>query len=196
MAFFNETVSAYLDGRSLGASYLVFMDFRDAPRRWWTGFGTLHTAGTDWQGTGEVISIDGLQSSIGMSAPQTTFTLSGVDPDIVAQAKAGSERVKDRRVRVYIQFFHINPSDAGNQVWANLDQPSVIWSGRMDTIRFTADGPSQRSITVTAESLWTNRSRPPYGLYTDRDQNARFAGDRGLEQVASLVNKTIRWPTF
>lgn len=194
---FSETVAAYLAGRSISASFLVFMDFRDAPRRWWTGTGLLVAGGVEWLGMGQLISIDGLQSSIGMSAPETTFTLSGVDADIIAQAKAGSERVKDRRVRVYIQFFHVGQGvDADAPIWGNLDAPTVVWSGKMDTIRFAADGPASRSITVTAESLWTNRNRPPYGLYTDRDQNARYPGDRGLEQVASLVSKTIRWPTY
>ena len=196
MGFFNETIAAKLKGRTIGASLLVFMDFKDAPRRWWPGFGDLQAGGHTWQGTGEFLSVSGLDQPFGTVAPKTTFTLSGIDAELVRLARQASDRVKDRRVTVYIQFFDATPDDAGIQPWANLDQPYAIWTGIMDQMTYTANGPAERGITVTAESLWTNRRRPPYGLYTDRDQNARFPGDRGLEQVVNLVTKTIRWPVF
>lgn len=196
MAFFPQTVAAKLSGRSVGAALLVFMDFRDTPRRWWPGFGNLEAGGHTWQGTGEFITVSGLEQTIGTGAPKATFQLSGIDPTLVTLARQASDRVKDRRVTVYIQFFDITPTDAGVQPWSNLDQPFAVWTGIMDQMTYAANGPSERSITVTAESLWTNRRRPPYGLWTDRDQNARYPGDRGLEQVVSLVTKTIRWPNF
>lgn len=196
MPFFPETVAAKLEGREIGAALLCHMDFRETPRRWWAGFGTLHAGGHDWIGTGEFIGIEGLQQPIGTVAPKTTFTLSGVDATIVQMARQASDRVKDRRCTVYIQFFDLTPDDAGNPPWTRLDNPYAIWSGRMDQLKYAADGPSQRTVTLTAESLWVNRKRPPYGFWTDRDQNARFPGDRGLEQVPDLVNKTARWPVY
>lgn len=196
MGFFPQTIAAKLAGRTIGASLLVFMDFKDAPRRWWPGFGDLQAGGQTWQGTGELISVGGLDQPIGTVAPKATFTLSGVDSTIVTLARQASDRVKDRRVTVYIQFFDATPDSASVQPWTNLDQPFAVWSGLMDQMIYTADGPASRGITLTAESLWVNRRRPAYGLWTDRDQNARFPGDRGLEQVVNLVTKTIRWPTF
>jgi hypothetical protein len=194
--FFPSTISAKLAGREIGASLLVHMDFREQPRRFWTGFGTLSAGGHEWLGTGEMISIDGLDQPLGTVAPKTTFQLSGIDPGLVTLARQASDRVKDRRCTVYIQFFDITPNDAGVQPWSLLDEPYAVWSGIMDQLTYAAQGPSERSITLTAESIWTNRRRPAYGLYTDRDQNARFPGDRGLEQVPNLVQKTIRWPVF
>jgi len=196
MGFFSETIAAKLAGRTIGAALLCHMDFRVTPRRWWNGWGTLDAGGHEWLGTGTMIQVDGLEQPIGTMAPKTTFKLSGIDPDLVTLARLSSDRVKDRRATVYIQFFDINPNDGAVQPWSKLDAPYAVWSGLMDQISYSAQGPTERSITVTAESLWTNRRRPAYGLYTDRDQNARFPGDRGLEQVASLVSKTIRWPVF
>lgn len=190
MAFFNSTVEAYTAGRSIAGTVLVFMDFVDAPRRWWPGFGSLVVGGQTWQGTGELISVDGLEQPMGTAAPQTTFTLSGVDSTIVTLARNSSEKVKGRRVVVYVQFFKLD----GMQAWTPLDSPAAVWTGKMDQMKYAAQGPNSRSVTVTAESLWVNRSRPPFGLYSNADQVARFAGDRGLEQVSDLVNKTIRWP--
>lgn len=195
MGFFPQTVAAKLAGREVAAALLCFMDFRDTPRRWWMGFGDLNAGGQIWQGIGSMIQIDGLEQAMGTNAPRSTFTLSGVDAEIVRLARQASARVKDRPCQVYIQFFEIAPG-GDKMPWAPLDAPYAIWSGIMDQMSYGAEGPTQRRVTLTAESIWTGRRRPAYGFWTDRDQNARFPGDRGLEQVVNLVQKTIRWPVF
>lgn len=194
---FSQTVEAYLQGRTVACAPLVYMAFKDADRRWWPGFGTLVTNdGAQWQGTGSLITIDGLEEDIGTAANPMTFTLSGVDAEIVTLARNASDRVKGRRVFVYLQFFDVTPTDAGVQPWTPLDLPDVIKTGTMEQMRYVADGPTSRQVIVTAEGLWTGRNRPPFGLYTDRDQQSRFPGDRGLEQVSDLVSKVIRWPVL
>ena len=193
MPLFSQTVAAYLERRAVACALLVFMDFRLAPRRWWQGFGTLHAGGFDWQGTGTLIAIDGLHAGVGTAAMQTTFTLSGVDPEIVELAREGSDRVAHRMVQVFIQFFEGEPRDAGTPVGALLDQPVALWTGRMDRPKFQAESTSLRNIIIPAENRWVNRNRPPFGLYTDRDQQARYPGDKGLQQVESLASKTVRW---
>ena len=192
MGFFPDTIAAKLSGREVGMALLTHADFREVERRWWAGFGTLRAGGQDWIGVGDMIAIDGLAQPVGTNAPKTTFTLSGVDATIVQMARQASDRVKDRRIRCFIQFFEI----VGPEEWKPLDAPYAIWSGLMDQMSYTASGHSQRTVSLTAESLWVNRKRPPYGFFTDRDQNARFPGDRGLEQVVNLVQKTIRWPVY
>jgi len=188
MAFFNATAAAAAAGRTVRAALLVHFDFVDTPKRVWAGPFNVVAGGFTWEGLGEFGSIDGLEQIIGANAPQTTFTLSGVSPDIVALARNQSSHVKGRDVTVYIQF-----CDDG---WQTLDDMYAVWSGVLDQMRYSGSGPSLRTVTCTAEGLWTNRRRPAWGLYTDRDQNQRFPGDRGLEQVSDLVNKTIRWPLF
>jgi hypothetical protein len=66
----------------------------------------------------------------------------------------------------------------------------------MQTPRFELQGASTRRITVSAESLFSLRSRPAFSQYTDTDQKARFPGDRGFEFVPGLVNKIVTWPDF
>lgn len=196
MGFFPDTIAAKLAGRTIAASLLVHMDFRETPRRFWFGFGDLEAAGHIWQGTGEMIQIEGLESPIGTVAPKSTVTLSGIEPALVTLARNASDRVKDRKATIYIQFFDITPDDASVDPWSLLDSPFAVSTWLMDQMTYSAQGPVQRAITLTMESLWTNRRRPAYGLWTDRDQNKRFPGDRGLEQVSDLVAKTIRWPVF
>ncbi|WP_116654875.1 hypothetical protein [Pelagibacterium sediminicola] len=196
MSFFPQTIQAAMAKRQIGAALLTFADFREVPRRWWPGHGLLRAGGHDWLGAGEFISIEGLEQPIGTRAPKMTFTLSGVDATIVQMARQASDRVKDRRITVYIQFFDVTPDDAGKQPWSLLDSPYALATGIMDQMSYTLEGADRRTVTLTAESLWVNRRRPPYGFWTDRDQNSRFPGDRGLEQVVNLVQKQARWPVF
>ena len=108
-------------------------------------------------------------------------------------AKARAEDLAEyvqRPITVFLQFF--DPSTD-----AAIEDPKSIWSGLMDSMRETYsngdDGPV-RTITLTAETLFQDRARPPYGAYSDADQKARYAGDKGCERVALLVNKRIDWP--
>lgn len=199
MGLFNETLAHVSAGRSVNASLLTYMNFRDDPVRWWLGYGDLVAGGHTWIGMGRrnggaLVQIEGLDAPIGTVAPQTTFTLSGVDPRAISIARASSDKAKGRRVIVYIQFFG-SATTPSSELWAPMDKPNAIWTGEMDQVRYGADAAGAQ-VTVTAETIWANRNRPPFGLYTDPDQKARFPGDRGLEQVASLVTKTIRWPEF
>lgn len=200
MGYFPETIAAALAGRTVARARLVHFDFSVSPRRTWEGIGPLVTSNPTvgqpdltWEGTGELVAISDLEAPTNLNAPQATFTVSGVDERMMLRAANAREQVKDRLVRVYLQFFEIAPQDATRPAWSLLDRPFAIWTGRMDTMIF--DESEQRStITLTAESRFVRRRRPAFGLYTDRDQQSRFPGDRGLEQVAALASKTIRWP--
>lgn len=188
MAFFNDVTAAAAAGQTVRASMLFYFDFTTGARRFWAGFGDLEAGGETWIGAGQLIEVEGLAAATGTVAAATTFTLSGVDADFVALARNTSDAVKGRRVRVYLQFF--------TEGWQPLDEPVVIWSGIMDVMQYTAEGPGLRRITLTAELIWTDRNRPPYGLLTSADQKARYPGDKGLDRTASLAQKTIAWPSY
>jgi hypothetical protein len=49
---------------------------------------------------------------------------------------------------------------------------------------------------MTAENAFFNRSRPPYGRYTDRDQQSRSAGDKFFQFTPSLLFKTFTYPDY
>ena len=207
MPLFSETVAAAAAKRDIGASLLVWMDFKDAPRRWWVGFGTLRAGGYEWLGLGTLISVEGIEWQGGTAATEATFTLSKVDPEIeaivresegqgvVTLAQRDSDRVADRKVVVYLQFFHTSATRSGlaEQVHSNLDRPVAIWAGKMAKPRFSGDL-TTKTIVVPANNLWADRNKPAYGLYTDRSQKGRFPGDRGLEQAARLAHSSLNWP--
>lgn len=205
MSFFPETIAAYLGGTKVQVATPVMFDFATDQVRLWTGGGTLFTNdGEAWFATGSFGDMDGIEQAINGEAPQATFTLSGIDAQILHMARDEfSSEAKGRLVRVYVQFFgQDDPADPENQ--RPLDLPFPIWAGRMLQPSFQIDAgddkaPATRSVTISAESLFSLRSRPRWAMYTDADQRHRFpaAGDRGFEFVAQLTQaSTLTWPDY
>jgi hypothetical protein len=178
---------AAVSGPVARLALLAQFDFVDDPRWYWTGFGSLRTLDDHlWEGTAGLAAISGLDVPIGTTAPQVTFTLSGVDPRIIALARRQSDTVKGRAVTVWFQLF--------NDDWSLRGAPYHIWTGDLDVMTYNAGGDGTYTVSVSAESIWAGRRKPAFGYLSDADQEARSPGDRGLEQVASLPGKTINWP--
>lgn len=202
MSFFPETIARALAGGKVECANLVKFDFTTQPMRLWRGNGMLTTNdGAEWLAIGSLGSMNGIEQAVNGEAPEASFTLSGIDADILRLARDEfAAEVKGRLARVYIQFFGVDdPDDPGNQ--RCLDNPFPVWAGRMLTPSFSMDAgdektPAQRSVTISAESIFSLRSRPRWSSYTDRDQQHRFDGDKGFQFVGDLVNKVVAWPDY
>lgn len=188
MSFFSATVQAALAGTTVRASNLVFLDFVSAPMRIWPGFGPLVAGGETWSGTNDLLSVSGIETPIGGTAPETTLTLSGVRPELVSAALDASSEVKGRTAIVYLQFF--------DDAWQPLDAPYAVMTGLMDRISIKATGPETRQVNVNVEWLFTRRAISPFGYLSDRDQKSLYPGDRGLEQMPAMQNKSVPWPIY
>jgi len=186
MGYFVDTVAAYLAGQMVRAAWLVEFDFTSETMRLWQGFGDIVAGGETWSGLGELGSISGLESPVNGNAPNVTFTLSGVSPDIVSKAVNSSAEVKGRPVTIFIQFF-----DAS---WQVLDAPYAIFAGVMDSMKGSMDGPSTRTISLTAEGLWTRRIVVPWGYLNASSQRGRYPGDAGCDMVQQITNISTGWP--
>lgn len=198
MGLFPDTIARALGGGRVQCANLALFDFASGPMRLWGGNGMLKTNdGAEWQGLGEWVGISGIEQAVNGEAPEATFTLSGVDAEVIRLARDEFDsEVRGRLVRLYIQFFGVDdPDDPDNQ--RPLDLPYPIWAGRCLAPGFEIppDG-GDRSISVRVESLFSLRSRPRYAMNTDRDQQRRFPGDKGFEFVATLVNKVLTWPDY
>lgn len=186
MPFFNETAAAALAGRAVRLAWLVRLGFASGEIRVWLGYGPLVAGGETWSGLGEFASISGLEVPLGGTAPITTMTLSGVDPVLKSKVREASAEAKGRPVRFYMQFFDENLQ--------TLDSPYAVHTGVMDQLSVSAPNAETRTIEMTVEGLFTRRAIPPFGMLSNRDQQARFPGDRGLEYVTAMQSKTTNWP--
>lgn len=187
MAFFSGTLAAIAAGRTVALAVLIDFDFVGGHRYVWTGAGTLVVDGIEWLGVGAYGSITGVDFGVNDSADRVVFGLSGVDPDFAGLVQE-SDDVDGRDVTIYGQFL-----DADSQP---LDDKWTIRQLIMDRMGYAAAGPADRSISLPAETIFTNRNRAANGFYSDRDQHARFAGDLGCEFIPTLRFKTVPWPTF
>ncbi|WP_062228790.1 hypothetical protein [Aureimonas frigidaquae] len=188
MAIFNAVQAAAAQGREVTLAALVDFDFPGYRLRTWSGSGVLVVDGVEWHGAGQMGSISAIPFGENDSADKITFTLSGVEPQLVTQVN-NSDAVRGRDVTVYGQFFD-------NTTHQPLDGKFVIRSMIMDTIGYSASGPSERTISLTAETIWTARNLASYSYWSDRDQKARYPGDRGCEFIPTLKNKVVAWPTY
>ena len=196
MSYFPDTVAARLAGETVLADRLVKFDWLPTASYYWPGFGPLVTPGGQvWNGTAangsetdSVLSIDGLQYALGTAAPKASFTVSALDPTILALALAQATNVKNRQVTVYLQFFDVHSQP--------LDAPYPLWVGFMDVMSYRSTKEGVYQVIVSAEGPWTRRNRPANAYYDPQDQAARgYPADTGLNQIAALAGQTILWKT-
>lgn len=180
----------FLRNGRIGQAVLVHMDFRNAPKRWWTGFGDLDVAGHRWQGVGDLISMSKISTAYQVSAKQMTFEVAAT-LEMFTLALAAKARVRDRAVTVSLQLFAMDAvtvDGADIQTGQPVGSPIALFSGTMQRMPWSADGPTERKISIEAEGLFFRRNAPPRGRWTDPDQKARHPGDRGLERLPLYAN--------
>lgn len=194
MSIFSNTIAAALAGEVVGVARLVEFDLQTGDDlRFWEGAGWLDSVdGKRWAGAGELLSISEITIGQSGEAPEVRIGLSGVDVETFAATVGETPAAAGRTVRIYLQYF----AQIGGGSIRPTDAPVLLWQGTARSFEFAADGPATRRISATCESRFALRSRPPYGAYTDRDQQSRFPGDRGLEFVSTLTNKTVTWPDY
>jgi hypothetical protein len=191
MAVFEQAILDQIASGVVRRAALVQLEFRTQTMRVWQGFGSLVAGGETWDGLGKLNSISAITAAPGGAAGQLTIELSGVDSGLQMLAmNEVDDEARGRFITVLVQYF--------DAAWQPLGAPKARWLGTMDTLKIssqnTDDGGRIRTITLTAESWAADRSSPAFGSYSDRDQQARFAGDRGCERVTELQNKVSIWP--
>lgn len=189
---FSAAAKAQLAGSIVRVDVLAEFMFVSETVRLWNGFGPLKSLdGKSWLGTAAMGSIAGLSQSLNGTAPPLVLSLSGVDSTFALKAKAEAAEYYNRPIVVYLQFF--------TEDWQCLDNPYGLTMARMTNITSKMEdeeGGKRYTVSITAETPFAVRRRPKFGYLTDRDQQLRNPGDRGLERVAGIDNRNIRFPVF
>lgn len=178
--------AAVILSREAPGALLIEFHFASETKRAWTGFGKVRTLDArEWDGLGEIISIDGLSPSFSASAPPGRIVASGVSNNAFVQALQASA-YRDRLVSIYLQVFQ------GRALYGN---PAPLATRVMKTLEFSRDA-GTRVITLTHESPYTGRRRPAAAWFSDRDQQKRHPGDRFCERVPYYRFQRVQWPHY
>lgn len=194
--YFSEDQIDYFSKNTVRVDFLVKLDFTSETVRCWNGHYELTSGGEKWKPLHGIATIDGIEYANTTSSQSVTFSLNGLpnqNPDILAKALEGTEETVQQLVTVYLQIF--------DEHWQPVGSPIAIWYGFMQPPEITTSEIGQeegntQTISMTAENIFYNRSKPPYGRYTDRDQQSRFEGDKFFQFVAALKRKLINYPDY
>lgn len=194
MEFFTKDELTRLSSKSaVRYALLAHMEFKTATSiRLFAGSGDVKAGGHIWRGVGQLIQIEGLSDNRGTDSSQVTFTLSGVDEKILPLALSDSKEVDQQQIYVYMQLLDEDDQPIGNMftVFYGFMQPPSI------SKTFSEGSGWQCQVVISAENLLAGKAKPPYGRYTDRDQQNRHNGDLFFNNIYKVNGKTITWPNY
>lgn len=196
-AFFTDEQIAYLSGRRVQTALVGKFDFKSGAVYAWNGNYKLTIGGNIYQPMYGMASIEGLSQSSDGSSSNFTVTVSGLPEqagtDFLAAALADTDEVNQRIITLSLVLF--------DEDWQPVGSPLPLRYGFMQPPKVSrtpateSDGAVQ-TIVIEAEDIFFNRARPAYGRNNDADQQARSPGDKFFGFVASLVNKTVKYPDY
>jgi hypothetical protein len=170
-----------LDGDEIEVFYAVDLAFDSGNMRLWTGYGDKTINSQTYTGTGNLLTIDGLEEASDLSARGTTLTLNGLDSTIITYAL--TEEYQGRLVTIY---------------WGVGTNTVEVFSGYMDKMTIQ-DAAESATISLTVESRLIALERPNIRRYT-RESHAGVRTAKGLsgsdtffDWVTKLQDKQIVW---
>ncbi len=190
MTFFTAEQAAKAAASTVRMAWLAKFDFLSDTVRIWAGNRRVTLASQVWLPTFGEVKIDGLGWTGDTSSKQLTMELSGVDDAFLSAVLAETGEVDQRPLTIYLHLFDEDWQPDGGliPIFLGLMQPPEM-------SRTEGENPKQ-TVHLVAENLMFNRAKPPFGRYSDRDQNNRTTGDKFFEFTPSLLSKMIVWPDF
>ena len=157
--------------------YAVEMVFDRAPVRFWTGYGDRTISGDTYIGTGNLLSITGLDEVNDLSAKSVTLQLSGVSSTLVSLAL--QEPYQRRVCKVYFGT-------------TDTSTPIEVFSGLMDVMTIE-DGGETSVISLKVESKLIRLEKASNWRYTNESQKSRYSSDTFFAYVSNLQDRDIVW---
>lgn len=196
-AFFTSEQIEILSGTTVRCDFLAQFDFTSGTKYAWNGNTQLTVGGNNYLPMYGFGQIDGLGlSGAGTMSESITLSLDGLPDmplDFLGSALADTAEVDQQLVTVSLQLF--------DDEWATVGLPIPLFRGFMQSPKISRSSMSgtqgaTQSVVIVAENIFFGRSRPPHGRNTDRDQQARYPGDKFFSFVASLLFKVIKYPDY
>ena len=141
--------------------------------------------GNTFLGVGALGAIAEAEEGSELQSYSMALSLSGIPRDSVATAL--TEPYQGRAATVW--EVPLNPA-----TMQPIDDPIVIFKGRMDTMAIEMDAASA-TVTISVTNRLADWERQRLHLFSDEEQQRLNPGDLGLQYAASIVNMQIIWPT-
>lgn len=195
MSFFTSDEVALLSSQPIRVAFLVEMNFNGTTIGAWNGTDTVTVNGVDYLPLFGAGKIEGLSFKNSTRSDSVTVSMSGVDETTIGLALEDSGEVQDSLMRIYLQFFDSDwqPVAAAPCLFFGFMQPPEVTETDGDILE--GEGKT-RTIRVTAQNVFFNRTRPAGGRYTDRDQQVRSPGDKFFQFVAGLKFRSFSYPDY
>lgn len=156
--------------------------------RLWTGIGDLTWNGQTWQGIGTFLGISEIVETAETRIEGVDVSLSGVPLTEISKALGQS-----RTGLAGALYFGVM-DDNGTVV------ADEMFRGRMDVVAVREESGDICTLSVRYLSRLADMRKASARRYTDEDLQNEFAGDKGLEYLASIQDAQIefgggwRWP--
>ena len=171
--------------------------------RTWTGQGTLVLQdGTEWVGTGQLLSVSSIEETQEMSVKGATLTMSGIPSELLSLAL--SEPYQGRVCKIYFGTFTLGSLLQEDGAYILLQDGSKInlqdgeagfnelFSGYMDQMDIE-DGPDTATIVMKVENKLVDLERARVARYTSGYQKSIYPDDLGLDFLEGLQDKKLAW---
>ena len=149
-----------------------------------TGAGTgTGTATSNWLGVGDLGSISRVEEGTDVSPYAITLTLSGLDATM-----SGAALTEDYFMRPVTVYLGVLDSDD-----VLIDTPTQIWEGLMDQMNLTVGADGGDAIQLIAESELSRFDKSKNLMYTNANQQQRYAGDLFFSHIHKVEGAKIKW---
>ena len=157
--------------------YAVEMNFSSSPVRFWTGYGSRTIDSQTYTGTGNLLSITGLEEVNDLSAKNITLKLSGIPASLVSLAL--QEPYQRRSCTIYFGT-------------TDTTVPIEVFSGLMDVMTIE-DGGETSNISLTVESKLIRLEKSSNWRYTEGSHRSRYPNDKFFSYLSDLQDRDIVW---
>ncbi len=159
---------------------LIKGEFDSGNLNLWTGLGELFWNGEVYNGSGEILKISKIEETTELKATGVTFTLSGVEPDLISLAL--NEPYQGRAASLYIA--------AVDESGILVPDPFLMFEAEMDVMNIS-DDVDDPVITLSVENILVSLRRVIKRFWTKEDQALEFPDDQAFDLIPSLQEKEI-----
>jgi hypothetical protein len=181
MRALTEDVVTALQADNVPLLVLVELQFETGTVRCCNAGYNFEYGGNTWTGLGNLGGISAVAEGEQLEMYGITLTLSGVPPEMIALAL--SSGYQGRPATIWLAPL--------TNSYALLNDPVIIFKGRMDTMPIEVGNTA--TIQLTVESKLVDWERPRERRYNHADQISEYPDDLGFEFVAQMTEKEIIW---